>query len=249
MELYPAIDLRGGRCVRLRRGDFTAETVYDDDPVGVAREFAAAGARWLHVVDLDAARTGELTHESIIAAICSAVDSRVQVGGGIRDANTADALLAAGAARVVVGTAAVERPELITDLVSAHPGAVAVGLDARGRDVAVRGWQESGGGDLVELAARVSAQGAAAIVVTEISRDGTLAGPDLDQLGTVLAVTNVPVIASGGVASLDDLRTLAALEVEGRSPAGAIVGRAIYEGRVSVGEALATLGDGRYGRA
>ncbi|MGH8983738.1 MAG: 1-(5-phosphoribosyl)-5-[(5-phosphoribosylamino)methylideneamino]imidazole-4-carboxamide isomerase [Acidimicrobiia bacterium] len=241
MELYPAIDLRGGRCVRLRQGDYATETVYDDDPVAVARRFAAAGARWIHVVDLDAARTGEPANLATVEAICAAVPCRVQAGGGVRTAAAAGALLASGVARVVVGTAAVETPELVDDLCVLHPGKVAVGLDARGRAVAVRGWKESAGADLVELAGRFDAAGAAALVVTEIGRDGTLEGPDVDQLAAVLGATGLPLIASGGVASLPDLAQLRDLWVDGRSLAGAIVGTALYEGRFTVEEALGAV--------
>jgi phosphoribosylformimino-5-aminoimidazole carboxamide ribotide isomerase len=241
VELYPAIDLRGGRCVRLRQGDYTTETVYDDDPVAVARRFAAAGARWIHVVDLDAARTGEPANVATVEAICAAVPCRVQAGGGVRTAAAAGALLASGVARVVVGTAAVETPELVDDLCVLHPGKVAVGLDARGRAVAVRGWKESAGADLVELAGRFDAAGAAALVVTEIGRDGMLEGPDVDQLAAVLGATGLPLIASGGVASLTDLAQLRDLRVDGRSLAGAIVGTALYEGRLTVEEALGAV--------
>lgn len=243
MELYPAIDLRGGRCVRLRQGDYDAEAVYDEDPVAVARRFAAAGARWLHVVDLDAARTGEPANLTTIEAICAAVPCRVQAGGGVRSVETAGTLLASGAARVVVGTAAVETPELVDDLISLHPGQVAVGLDARGRDVAVRGWVESASADLLELAGRFDRAGAAALVVTEIGRDGMLTGPDLDGLAGVLAATAVPVVASGGVATLADLARLRELRAAGgRSLAGAIVGTALYEGRFTIEDALAAVG-------
>jgi len=241
MELYPAIDLRAGRCVRLQQGDFAAETVYDDDPVAVARAFAAAGAPWIHVVDLDAARTGEPANLAVVEHIAESVPCAVQVGGGVRSAAAADALFLAGATRVVVGTAAVETPELVDDLCRRHPGAVAVGLDARGREVAVRGWTEGSGIDLVELALRFEDSGVGALVVTEIGRDGTMVGPDVDQLAAVLAATGVPVVASGGVGDLADLLALAAVEVEGRELAGAIVGRAIYEGRFTVTEALEAL--------
>jgi phosphoribosylformimino-5-aminoimidazole carboxamide ribotide isomerase len=241
--LYPAIDLRAGRAVRLRQGDFDDETVYDDDPVAVARAFAAAGAEWLHVVDLDAARTGEPANLAKIEAITSAVPCRVQTGGGVRSVEAAGALLAAGAARVVVGTAAVERPELLEELCQLHPGAVAVGLDARGREVAVRGWTEDAGVDLVEAAQRFTDLGVAALVVTEIVRDGTMEGPSIDQLLAVLAATDTPVIASGGVGSLGDLVALAGVRAGSRSLAGAIAGRAIYEGRFTVAEALERLAD------
>lgn len=239
--LYPAIDLRAGRAVRLHQGDFDAETVYDDDPVAVAHAFATAGAEWLHIVDLDAARTGEPANLAKIEAIAAAVPCKVQAGGGVRSIEAAGALLASGADRVVVGTAAVERPGLVEELCLLHPDAIAVGLDARGRDVAVRGWTDASGTDLLELVARFEDVGVAALVVTEIHRDGTMEGPSLDQLLLVLAATEAPVIASGGVGSLGDLAALAGVQVGDRRLAGAIAGRAIYEGRFTVAEALASL--------
>lgn len=241
LTLYPAIDLRAGRAVRLHQGDFDAETVYDDDPVAVAHAFAAAGAEWLHVVDLDAARSGEPANLAKIEAIAAAVPCRVQAGGGVRTVAAAGALLAAGADRVVVGTAAVEQPAMVEELCGLHPGSIAVGLDARGREVAVRGWGEKPGADLLELVARFEGVGVAALVVTEIRRDGTMEGPSLDQLRTVLEATTIPVIASGGVGSLADLEALATLRAGGRRLDGAIAGRAIYEGRFTVAEALAHL--------
>jgi phosphoribosylformimino-5-aminoimidazole carboxamide ribotide isomerase len=240
-ELYPAIDLRGGRAVRLLRGDYAAETVYSDDPVAVARSFEAAGAQWIHVVDLDAARSGEAGNLDLVAAVAKSVTSKVETGGGVRSVEAAERLLDAGVARVVVGTAAVERPELVTELAARFPGQVAVGLDARGRHVAVKGWTETTGADLVELARRFEGEGVSALIVTEIGRDGTMEGPDLDQLGAVLEATGVDVIASGGVGTLDDIRALAGLTRGGRALAGIIVGRAIYEGRFTVKEALACL--------
>jgi phosphoribosylformimino-5-aminoimidazole carboxamide ribotide isomerase len=239
MDLYPAIDVRGGRVVRLRQGDYARETRYADDPVAVARAFDAAGARWIHVVDLDAARTGRAAARDLVAAICAAVACRVQTGGGVRDAAAAEALLAAGAARVVVGTAAVERPALVDELAATFPGRIAVGLDARGRDVATHGWTETPGADLVALARRFDRPGVGALVVTEIGRDGTLGGPDLEQLRAVLAAVEVPVVASGGVSAASDLRALAALEAGGRRLAGVVCGTAIYEGRLTVEEGIA----------
>jgi phosphoribosylformimino-5-aminoimidazole carboxamide ribotide isomerase len=240
-DLYPSIDLRGGQVVRLHRGDFAAETVYGDDPVSVAHAFAASGTQWIHVVDLDAARTGERVNLAVVEAICAAVPCRIQASGGVRSLEAGAELLAAGAARVVVGTGAIERPELVGELATLHPGKVAVGLDARGREVAVRGWIDSTGEDLVEVAGQLETSGASALVVTEIGRDGTMAGPDLGQLGAVLEATALPVIASGGVGALEDLVALRSLRAGERALAGAIVGRAIYEGRFGVDEALAAV--------
>jgi phosphoribosylformimino-5-aminoimidazole carboxamide ribotide isomerase len=241
-ELYPAIDLRGGRCVRLLKGDFAAETVYDDDPVAVARGYADAGASWIHVVDLDAARTGDPQNLTVIEAICANVNCRVQSGGGVRSVEAGGALLGAGVSRVVIGTAAVEHPELVEELATLHPGAVAVGIDVRGRDVATRGWQEGSGVDVVECARRFAESGATALIVTQIERDGTLEGPDTDGLTLVLEAGAVPVIASGGVGTIDDLRVLAALEIGGRRLGGVIVGKALYEARFTISEALAAVG-------
>jgi phosphoribosylformimino-5-aminoimidazole carboxamide ribotide isomerase len=239
VNLYPAIDLRGGNVVRLRQGDYARETVYGTDPVEVAKSFEAAGVRWIHVVDLDAARDGGAANLRAIEAICSAVSVRVQTGGGIRSVADAGDRFAAGVTRVVVGTAAVERPALVDELATLHPGQVAVGLDARGRDVAIRGWAESTGADLIDLVRRFDEPGVGAVVVTDIRRDGMLEGPALDQLRDVLAATSVPVIASGGVARSEDLARLAALHVDGRRLEGAIAGTAIYEERFTVEEAIA----------
>ena len=242
MDLYPAIDLRDGRCVRLYQGDYARETVYADDPVAQAQAFAREGAPWIHVVDLDAARTGEPRNHDLVAAIAAAVDVPVQAGGGVRDDAAAETLLGRGVQRVVAGTAALERPDWIRSLAARHPGRVAVGLDARaGGDVAVRGWAEGSGHGLVDVARRFGGAGVEALVVTEIGRDGTLVGPGLDQLATVLDATPVDVIASGGVGTLADLRALSVLEVDGRRLAGVIVGRALYEGAFGVADALATV--------
>jgi phosphoribosylformimino-5-aminoimidazole carboxamide ribotide isomerase len=239
MDLYPAIDVRGGRCVRLLRGDYDQETTYGDDPVAQAVAFAEAGAAWIHVVDLDAARSGEPVNRSVIAAICEAVSVPVQSGGGVRTAAAAAALAEAGVARVVIGTAALEDPSLVAD--AAGRQSVAVGLDARGRDVAVRGWEVSSGQDLLDVARRFEDAGVAAFVVTEIARDGTLEGPSFDQLADVLGATALDVIASGGVGTVDHLRQLAELNVGDRTLSGAILGRALYEGTVDLSDALRSL--------
>jgi len=238
VHLFPAIDLRDGKCVRLTQGDFDRETVYGDDPVAVAKAYEAAGAPWIHVVDLDGARTGEPTNRDAVLAIRAAVACSVQAGGGIRDA----ALLDAGVDRVVLGTAAVDEPALVGRLAAGYAGRVAVGLDVRDGEVAIRGWTEGSGHRILEALARFEHVGVAAFVVTEIGRDGTLAGPDLEGLRTVLGATQVDVVVSGGVGSLDDLRALAGVEVDGRRASGVIVGRALYEGRFTVEEAIAACG-------
>jgi phosphoribosylformimino-5-aminoimidazole carboxamide ribotide isomerase len=242
VRLYPAIDLRAGGVVRLQQGDFERETAYGDDPVARAEAFAGAGAAWVHVVDLDAARTGEPVNRPVIAAIGAAVGGRmlVQAGGGVRDEAAAAALFDdAGVERVVVGTAAVERPGFVAGLAERWPGRVAVGIDVRGDEVAVRGWLDGSGRAIDEVVDELAGAGAAAFVVTQIARDGMLAGPDLDGLAAMLERTAVPVIASGGVGSLDDLRRLAGLVRAGRRLEGAIVGRALYEGRFTLADALA----------
>ena len=242
MDLYPAIDLRGGRCVRLWQGDYSRETVYGTDPVAVAQAFAAAGARWVHVVDLDAARTGAAENREAVAAIAGAVAPAVsvQAGGGVRDQASAEALWAAGVARVVLGTAAVENPALVHELAAEHP--VAVGLDVRNGEVAVRGWTEGSGRQLDDVLDDFGDAGVEAVVVTEIGRDGTLSGPDLELFARVLEATaaaDVDVIASGGVGALADLEALATLEAGGRRLAGAIVGKALHDGVFTVKEAVA----------
>ena len=240
MDLYPAIDLLNGQAVRLYQGDYARETVYNNDPVAQARAFADAGARWIHVVDLDAARTGSPLNREVIAAICDAVNVPIQTGGGVRSEEAAAALFDAGVTRVVLGTAALEDPELVRTLASRHP--VAVGLDARGREVAVRGWEEGSGKDLLDVARGFADAGVEALIVTEIGRDGTLEGPDLDGLGEVLEATELPVIASGGVGSVADLVALEALRSVGRRLSGAIVGRALYEGAFTLQDALRASG-------
>lgn len=240
MELFPAIDLLGGKCVRLYQGDYEQSKVYGEDPVAQALAFESEGASWIHVVDLDAARTGEPTNRAAIGAIAEAVSIPVQTGGGVRNIASADALFDLGVTRVVVGTAALEDPEFVRRLAAEHR--VAVGLDARGREVAVRGWKEGSGRDLIEVAGSFASDGVEALVVTEIARDGTLEGPDTSGLASVLESTEIPVVASGGVGTVADLEVLDRMEHGGRSLAGVIVGRAIYEGAFTVAEAVATLG-------
>ena len=239
MDLYPAIDLRGGRVVQLVQGDFDRERVHGDDPAAVAAGFVAAGARWIHTVDLDAARTGEPVNRDLIAAIVEAVDVPVQAGGGVRSAEAAAELADVGVARVVMGTAAMEDPDLVTTIASRQP--VALGLDVRGREVAVRGWAEGSGVEWPEALRRLADAGAEAVVVTQIDVEGLMGGADTGGLAEVLAATDLDVIASGGVGTLADLLALDAVTGGGRRLAGAIVGTAIYEGRVDVAEAVKAL--------
>jgi phosphoribosylformimino-5-aminoimidazole carboxamide ribotide isomerase len=239
MDLYPAIDLQGGRVVQLVQGDFDRVRVHGDDPAGVAKAFVAAGARWIHAVDLDAARTGEPANRDLIAAIAAAVEVPVQAGGGVRSAEAAKALADAGVARVVLGTAALEDPDLVGTIAARQP--VALGLDVRGREVAIRGWAEGSGVEWPEALARLAGAGAEAVVVTQIAVEGLMGGPDLDGLAEVLATTPLDVIASGGVGTLDDLLALDQVAVGERRLAGAIVGTAIYEGQVDVAEAVKAL--------
>jgi len=241
MTVYPAIDLRGGRCVRLLQGAFEHETVYGDDPIAVARGFEAAGARWLHVVDLDGARAGRPVQHELVARICAAVHLPVQVGGGLRDRAAIDTALASGATRVVVGTTAAQDPDRCGELFAAHPGRVVAGLDVRDDQVRVAGWIEAAPVDPLTLARRMAALGAAAIVFTDIARDGTQHGPNLERTSAVARAAGIPVIASGGVGSLDDVRAIAACANDG--VAGMIIGRALYTGAIRLADALEAAGD------
>ncbi len=253
MDLYPAIDIRGGTAVRLTQGDFSQETQYGD-PVALARRFAGAGAPWLHVVDLDAARLGSPVNRPTVLAIADAVDVPVQTGGGIRTADDVEELLAGGVGRVVLGTVALEDPGLAFTLADKHPGRVAVGIDYRrgkagGTEVAVRGWEQGSGLSVADVLSELGGAALAAVVVTAIDRDGMLSGPDLEGLRQVLAATRTPVIASGGVSSVGDVEALAGLSVPVAAPpsggptvrtlSGAITGRALVDGRMTVEEGVA----------
>ncbi len=240
MILYPAIDLRGGKVVQLVQGDFDRESVHADDPVDVALAFAEAGAPWIHMVDLDAALTGAAHNRALIAAVCAAVDIPVQAGGGVRSVESAQALADAGVTRVVMGTAAVEDPALVEAVASVQP--VALGLDVRGREVSIKGWTEGSGLDIADALDRLAGAGAEAVVVTQIRGEGLLEGPDIEGLTELLRLTDLDVIASGGVGVLADLVELAGIEEAGRRLSGAIVGTAIYEKRVDVRDAVSVLG-------
>jgi phosphoribosylformimino-5-aminoimidazole carboxamide ribotide isomerase len=234
--VIPAIDLKAGRCVRLRRGRMEEATDYGDDPVAWARTFEAAGAAWLHVVDLDGAFAGEPRNAQAVTAIVKAVGMRVEVGGGIRDLGRIQAYLDAGAARVILGSAAVREPELVAKAAAAYPGRIAVGIDAvRGR-VAVQGWAEVTEVRAPDLARRMGEQGACAVIYTDIDRDGMQTGVNLEATREVARAAGVPVIASGGVATLDDIRALLPLAADG--VAGVVTGRALYEGTLDLAAAI-----------
>ncbi len=241
MILYPAIDLKGGQCVRLLRGEMDAATVYNDDPAAQARAFRDAGCAWVHVVDLDGAFAGRPVNGDAVRAILGAVDVPVQLGGGIRDMAGIERWLEAGVARVVLGTVALRDPDLVIAACKAHPNRIAVGIDARGGKVAVEGWAETAEITATDLALKFEDAGVAAIVFTDIDRDGALQGPNLDATGALARRLSTPVIASGGVSSLDDLKAIATLAGDG--VAGAIVGRALYDGRVDPAEAARVLAE------
>ena len=235
--LYPAIDLRGGRCVRLIQGDYNREIRYEVDPVEVALAFQEAGASWVHVVDLDAARSGTSENLTTVAAIAEAVRVPVQSGGGVRSLEAAKALFGTGVSRCVVGTAAVENPGLIEQITSlGHQ--VAVGLDVRGEMVATQGWERDSGLSIYDLLPNYEHAGAEAIVVTQITRDGMGTGPDIVGLRSVIEATSLEVVASGGVGALEHITQLAQLRVADRGLAGVIVGKAIHDGVINVSDAV-----------
>jgi phosphoribosylformimino-5-aminoimidazole carboxamide ribotide isomerase len=238
MLILPAIDLRGGRCVRLRQGRYDDETVFDEDPVAVARRFEAAGAEWLHVVDLDGARAGRSENLDTVRRIVRAVGTPVEVGGGIRTTGAAGDILEMGVARVIVGTRAIREPEWLRALAAKFPARVALGLDARGGLVAVEGWENPTVRTAADVLADIDGLALAAIIYTDIARDGMMAGPNVEATAEVVKATRLPVIASGGVTTVEDVKRLKAVGV-----AGAIIGRALYEGRIRLEAALAAAGE------
>jgi phosphoribosylformimino-5-aminoimidazole carboxamide ribotide isomerase len=232
--VYPAVDISGGRCVRLLQGRFGSETVYSEDPVEVAASFCRAGAAWLHVVDLDGARTGRPRNRDLLVDVVRRAKCSVQASGGVRIAADVEELLKAGAARVVLGTVAVEDSGALAELCRDHGERIAVSLDARGGLLQSHGWTVGTGTAVLDVVAAVSGMGAWGFVYTNVERDGTMAGPDLEGLKAVQGATSLPVIASGGIGSLEEVRAVARL-----GAAGAIVGRALYEGTFTVPEAIA----------
>jgi phosphoribosylformimino-5-aminoimidazole carboxamide ribotide isomerase len=241
VALFPAIDLRRGRCVRLERGEAERETAYGDDPVEVARGFAAAGAEWVHVVDLDAA-FGEGSNRALIRELASSVPLRVQTGGGLRSEADLEEVFAAGVARAVIGTAAIENPELVRRAV-ARWGAerIAVGVDARGQRPAVRGWREESDRDLFDLGRSLADLGVRTLIHTDIERDGMFMGPNLPLSAELAERSGAEVVVSGGVRGVEDVEAVAAAARAGARLAGVIAGKAIYEGRLEVAEAVRRL--------
>jgi phosphoribosylformimino-5-aminoimidazole carboxamide ribotide isomerase len=244
MEVIPAIDLIEGRCVRLYQGDYAQTEVFNDNPVEVARQWVDQGATRLHLVDLDGAKSGKPENWQAIEAIVRAVDVPVEVGGGLRDRARVTDLFALGVRYAILGTAAVDNPELVSDLSGEFPGQIIVGIDARDGKVATRGWLETSEVDAIALAQQMAQQGAAAVIYTDIQRDGTLQGPNIPAMRAMAEAVQIPVIASGGVGALRDLLSLLALEPQGVT--GVIVGRALYTGDVSLKEALRAVGNGRW---
>jgi phosphoribosylformimino-5-aminoimidazole carboxamide ribotide isomerase len=239
MILFPAIDIKAGKCVRLFKGDMDQATVFNDDPADQARKFVAAGARWIHVVDLDGAFAGKPVNGEAVREILSAVDIPVQLGGGIRDESGIAAWLIGGVARVILGTAAVKDPDFVKRACKSFPGRIVVAIDARHGHVAVEGWAETSGTKAVDLARMFQDSGVAAIVYTDIDRDGAMQGPNVASSLELARAVSIPVIVSGGISSMDDLRELKRHAAEGLE--GAISGRAIYDGRIDLAEAIRLL--------
>jgi phosphoribosylformimino-5-aminoimidazole carboxamide ribotide isomerase len=244
MEVIPAIDLLEGRCVRLYQGDYAQAETFDENPVSVARQWAEQGATRLHVVDLDGAKAGHPVNVQAIEAIVRAVDVPIQVGGGLRDRASAAALFKLGVQRIILGTVAVEQPDLVRELCQEFPGQIVVGIDARNGLVATRGWLETSQVTAIDLAQQMATFGIAAIIYTDIHRDGTLQGPNLEALRVLANGASLPILASGGMSSVTDLLSLLALEPLGVT--GAIVGRALYTGDIVLKEALRAVGQGRW---
>lgn len=239
MIVFPAVDIKDGQCVRLRQGMADAVTVFSPDPEAMARHWAGLGAAWLHLVDLDGAFSGKPRNFDLIARICAGVSIPVQLGGGVRDAATAAAYLEAGVRRLIIGTLALADPEAFAAICAAHPGRIGVSLDAVDGRLMVKGWVEDAGLAVEEVLPRLAAQGAAFVVYTDISRDGMQTGVNLPALDRLLALTDLPVLVAGGVATLDDVKALSPYAAKGLE--GVITGRAIYAGTLDFPEALAFI--------
>jgi phosphoribosylformimino-5-aminoimidazole carboxamide ribotide isomerase len=239
MILFPAIDLKEGACVRMQQGDMARATVFNRDPAAQAQAFAQQGFRYLHVVDLDGAFAGKPVNAQAVEAILRAIRIPLQLGGGVRDMATVEGWLGKGVSRVIIGTAAVRDPDFVKTAAKKYPGKIAVGLDARDGKVAVQGWAESSELSALDIARRFEDAGVAAIIYTDIARDGLLQGLNLDATIALAEAASIPLIASGGLASLEDVKAL--LAPRARKLAGAIAGRALYDGRLDPAEALAMI--------
>ncbi len=245
MILFPAIDLKDGKCVRLKLGEMASATVYNEDPAAQAKAFEDQGFSWLHVVDLNGAFEGRSVNGAAVGAILKATKNPVQLGGGIRTVDQIEDWLDRGLARVILGTVAVREPELVKEACRKFPGKIAVGIDARGGKVAVEGWAEASSLGVVELAKKFEGAGVAAIIYTDIDRDGVLSGINWQSTIALAEAVSIPVIASGGLASLEDIRRMT--RPDARKLAGAISGRALYDGRIDPAEALAILREAKTG--
>ncbi|WP_246770708.1 1-(5-phosphoribosyl)-5-[(5-phosphoribosylamino)methylideneamino]imidazole-4-carboxamide isomerase [Taklimakanibacter albus] len=241
MILFPAIDLKGGQCVRLKLGDMAEATVFNDDPAAQARDFAAQGFRWLHLVDLDGAFAGKPVNAPAVEAILAAIKIPVQLGGGIRDMAMIETWLGRGIKRVILGTVALRNPDLVKDACRRFPGRIAVGIDAKGGKVAVEGWAETSELTAIDLARRFADAGVAAIIFTDVDRDGVLKGLNIEATLSLAHAVNIPVIASGGLASIDDIKRLLAPDCAILE--GAISGRALYDGRLDARAALKLIAE------
>lgn len=241
MILFPAIDLKDGRCVRLKLGDMAQATVYNEDPAAQARDFERQGFRWLHVVDLNGAFAGESVNGAAVEAILKATKNPVQLGGGIRSLDHIEHWLSKGLARVILGTIAVRDPALVKEACKRFPGKIAVGIDAKGGKVAVEGWAEASSLGVIELAKKFEGAGVSAIIYTDIDRDGILAGINWESTIALSNAVSIPVIASGGLASLADIRRM--LQPDAQKLEGAITGRALYDGRIDAAEALKLIAE------
>lgn len=239
MRLYPAIDLKDGKCVRLFKGDMNASTIYNDDAAAQARRFEAAGFEYLHVVDLNGAVSGSAVNREVVTRILGAVTIPVQLGGGIRDRASVESWLEAGVSRVILGTAAVKNPALVKEVAKAYPDKIAVGIDARDGMVAVEGWVKASTMKAIDLAKLFEYAGVAAIIYTDIARDGTLKGPNLEETVALAQAISIPVILSGGIGTIDDLREAKAQAESGIE--GIIIGRALYENTIQPYDALALM--------
>lgn len=234
MEILPAIDLRGGKCVRLIQGQYDRQITYKDDPVAQAQEFYAAGARWLHLVDLDGAKEGFPVNAEVIGRVVKEVPMNVELGGGIRDEQTIEKMLHLGLTRLILGTKAIDQFDWFSEMARRFPNKLVLGLDARGSTLAKHGWLQAGGEDLIDFARKAANLPIAAIIYTDISKDGMMSGPNLDRTAQLIGAVSVPVVASGGVTTLEDVKNVKSI-----GAAGAIIGRSLYEGTIDLKEAIA----------